>query len=161
LDWAHWGLTSGSSFNHKSGVAQRIGNIVSIGGVAPAIYLGHPTSFNWNDGVPVANAATTNGVYVRGTSNGFRITIPADLSPHILRLYVGVSSARALLQATLDDGRTSPLVDSSLNSSAGFRSGLYAISYRGGSAGQTLNVRFTMLMDYGSGAVMLQAASLS
>src|SRR6201999_3430215 len=30
-DWAHWGLTAATSFNHKSGVTQQISNFASIG----------------------------------------------------------------------------------------------------------------------------------
>ena len=44
-DWAHWGFTSASSFDHKSSGGTEISNYTQIGGTAAQQYSNSPTGY--------------------------------------------------------------------------------------------------------------------
>jgi hypothetical protein len=77
-DWAHWGLSSPTSFDHKN-VTQQISNYIPVGTGTVLQFGNNPIGYTWTDGIPTASAAnTTTGIYVAGVNNGFQITAPAD-----------------------------------------------------------------------------------
>lgn len=164
LDWAHWGRNGPTAFDHKAGVPQRITNVTKIGSGALNWHTGCPTIFSWSDGTPTATVSnTTTGINTNGSiGNGFEISVPADKSLKTLRLYIGVWYAQGKLEATLSDGSAPAYIDTSQNKNNGASSGLYTISFKAASSGQTLKVRFTILNQYFSpnGNVAWNAATL-
>ena len=162
LDWAHWGLTTANDFNHKSGVSQQISNVTVIGSGGKNRVNANPIGFSWRDGTPVGSATDTHGgVWKNGTGSGFQIIVPADTSDRTLRIYVGLWAARGRFEATLSDGSAPAFIDTSLDNSTGTSVAVYTISYRAGSNGQSLIVKWTVQTAYNSyGNVTLEAATL-
>src|SRR5262249_22212701 len=104
-DWAHWGLNSANSFDHKAGVTSQISNITQIGGGAINQFSNNPIAFSWSDGTPDASVTSTpTGIWVSGVGNGFQITAPADTTTRTLKVHVGLWKAQGQLQAVLSDG---------------------------------------------------------
>src|SRR5467141_4433 len=52
LDWAHWGLVSTNSFDHKNGVTQKISDFTVLGTQAVQQYADNFTAYSWTDGAP-------------------------------------------------------------------------------------------------------------
>lgn len=160
-DWAHWGHTAVGSFNHKSGVTQKISNYNLIGTNPPNRYTDNPTSYIWSDGTPSAvTGGSTTGIWVGGLGNGFTFTVAADTMPKTLELYVGLWAAGGRLEATLSDGAGSPIIDNSF-SSANVANGKFRISFQANSSGQTLTIRWVvdnLVNPFGN--ITLQAAVL-
>jgi hypothetical protein len=161
-DWAHWGLTSATSFNRKNNATQQISNYTQIGTITPLRYTNNASSYTWTGGTPTASASgTTTGVYVYTVGNGFQITVPADTAPRTLKIYAGVWAAGGYFEATLSDGSASPFTDTSIIST-GVQNGVYALNYRAASAGQSLTVRWLVNSStHPVGNVTLQAATLT
>jgi hypothetical protein len=161
LDWAHWGQTSTTSFEHKAAVTQQISNFSLPNGGATGHYAVYPSGYSWSDGTPVASATSNYGVYLTGQGHAFQITVPADnLAARTLRLYVGQYQVAARLTATLSDGSALPYTetfDTHLGASARY----YTINYRAGIPGQTLTVVYSLLTDNATGNIQLHAATLS
>ncbi len=163
LDWAHWGLTTAHDFDHKATGGGRISNFTTTGTLGPFQYGNNPTSFTWSDGAPTQSALdSTTGVYVFGQGSGFTFTVPADLTTHTLTIYVGVYGAHGSLTAHLSDQSAPDYTDDSLLNSSATTNGMYTITYRAASAGQTLTVTFTDEKLYQFfGNVELQSATLT
>jgi hypothetical protein len=164
LDWAHWGLDTPASFDHKAGVTQRISNYVVVGGGSVNRLTDLAYSHTWAGGTPTQSAATTTGVTFSGAAlNGFQVTAPADTSVRTLKLYVGAWYAQGYFRAWLSDGSAPTYADFQTGPIEGTKNYVYTISYKAASAGQTLTVSYTM------GArnfppndnITLQAATLS
>jgi hypothetical protein len=155
-------LTSPTSFNHKSGVPQQISNFTKIGTGGVNRYAGSSVSYNWNDGTPTLTGNTTSGVWRSGVGKGFQITVPADTTDKILKLYVSAWSAEGRLEVTLSDGSAPTYVDTLSSTGSGPNThAVYTLNYRAASAGQTLTIRWTVLSSSsGSGNVTMQAATL-
>ena len=164
IDWAHWGINGPTAFDHKANVTQKIPNVTKIGAGASNWFTDCPTTFTWTDGTPTASVTNTpTGINTNGSvGNGYEINIPADRTVRTLKLYVGVWFTQGKLQATLSDGSAPDFIDTSLNKNNDRASGLYTITYKAASAGQTLKVRFTILTQYFSpnGNVAWEAATL-
>ena len=157
-DWAHWGLSSAASFDHRRG-ANKISSFTKIGAATPAHYPNNPVGYSWTGGTPTPSATnTTTGVYVAGVGNGFSVTAPADTTQRTLRVYVGVWLAGGRLTAHLSDGSAADFTDASLSSGSGPSGRVYALTYKAAKAGQKLTVTWTQAS--GSGNVTLQAAAL-
>ncbi len=163
LDWAHWGLTSASSFDHKAGVSSQISNLTVLGPAAAQRQLQSPTTYSWTGGTPTASATSTaTGVYLMGTGAGFQITLPADTTKRTLKLFVGVWDAQGKLEASLSDGSATAIIDSTLTNQTATSNGVYTLNYQAGSAGQTVTVKWTAQAVFNAyGNVTLQAGSLS
>jgi hypothetical protein len=164
VDWAHWGLTDASSFNHKSGVPQQISNFTLIGTSGVNRYLRDPNTFSWTGGTPTSSAVNSpNGVWTLGVGNGFQITVPAGTTSRTLKLYVSASTAQGRLEATLSGGGAPVYTDSTLvhTGSGANTQRVYTINFRAASNGQTLIIRWTVLNSSGTyGNVTMQAATL-
>ncbi|MEZ5428820.1 MAG: peptidoglycan DD-metalloendopeptidase family protein [Pyrinomonadaceae bacterium] len=158
-DWVHWGLTSGSSFNHKSGVTPKISNFTTIGSITPLRIFDNllPFKYSWSDGTPTTSATNTNtGLFVYDVGNGFQLTVPADTTPRTLKLYLTVYGSTGKLEATLSDGSASPHIGSI--TSTGDINRVYTLDYQAASAGQTLTINW--IVD-SNGSIGIQAASLA
>jgi uncharacterized repeat protein (TIGR01451 family) len=164
LDWAHWGLNGPTAFDHKGGVTPLITNFTKIGSGAVGWFVDNETTFSWTDGFPTVTASNTGtGVNVNGVvGNGFEITVPVDTNLRTLKLYIGVWYAQAKMEASMSDGSAPTYTNTSFNNNGGGTFGLYTFNFKGGSPGQTIKIRFTILNQYFSpnGNVALKAATL-
>lgn len=163
LDWAHWGNGGPQVFDHKTGVSQQISNVTIIGNSSANWLNDNPTPFSWTDGIP--NATGTNnrtGIFVSSAGNGFEITVPADVNFKTVRIFTGFWYSQTKLEATLSDGSAPTFVETSLGGTA-VQNGIYALSYRAASDGETLRIRYTILTDYNPpfGNIALEAVTLS
>ena len=161
-DWAHWGLTAATDFDHKAAVTSKIPNFAVIGSGAVSRYANNSVGFTWTDGTPTATATnTTTGVFISGQNNGFRLTVPADPTVKTLLVYVGAWHTQLKMVAQLSDGSAPTFTDTSLTNSVSPTSlAVYTFTYSAASAGQTLTISLTQNLS-GFGNVTLQAAALS
>ena len=112
VDWAHWGITSASSFDHKAGVTSQISNFTVVGTGAANRYADNAFGFTWTGGTPTASATnSTTGVYIEGVGNGFQITAPADTTQRTLTVYVDAYHAQGKMVAHLSDTSSPDYVD--------------------------------------------------
>jgi hypothetical protein len=162
MDWAHWGLTAATSFDHRAGVSSQISNYTTVGSAAAQRQAASPTSFSWSGGTPTTSVTNTpTGVYMMGTGNGFQLTLPADTTKRTLKLYLGVWAAQGKLEATLSDASANALSDTTLINQTATSNRVYTLNYQAGSAGQTLTVRWTVQAVFNAyGNVTLQAGAL-
>ena len=160
-DWAHWGLTGASSFDHRSTGGSQISDIALVASGVAVNFNGAPVSYSWSDGVPtVSSSGTTTGIYVKGINNGYEITVPADTTLRTLKVYVGVARARASVEAILSDG-SAPMYSDTFENTTGSTSQLVTVNYSAASAGQSLTFRVVVAVSYQSIAnVNLQSAML-
>src|SRR5262249_17682836 len=150
VDWAHWGLSITTSYNHRAGVTPQIGDYTPVGSAVLQTATA-PLAVSWSDGTPVASSAsTTAGVNSAGQNTGFSIAAPADTTTRTLTVYVGVSSAQGQITARLSDGSAVDYSDTSLVNGSGSSVAAYAFTYAAASAGQTLVVNFTQASSTGS-----------
>jgi len=162
-DWAHWGLITENSFDHKAGVTPQISNYALLGTEPAYPYADNSNSYTWTDGTPTLSALQTiTGVYVVGIDNGFEITAPADTTLKTLKVYVGTYGARGKLRAFLSDFTAPLYTDTNIDNVGNGPGGVYALHYQAASPEQTLTARFTVLdmHDRSYGNVTLQAATL-
>jgi hypothetical protein len=163
-DWAHWGLSSAASFNHKAGIPQQISNFTKVGSRDAQQYADNYTAYSWSDGTPTAGTNDTRtGVFMYGLNNGFMLSAPADTNSRTLKVYVGLYGAQGDFQAYLSDFSAPAYTDTSLSNVFGNAYAVYTLAYAAASAGQTLFVEYKVktLFDADFGNVTLQAATLS
>ena len=164
-DWAHWGYSSASSFDDKSGAGGQISNFQQIGINAPTQYGDNLVIYRWSDGATGSGRhantpanGTTTGVYI--LTGGLKITVPADTTPRRLRLYVGQLNAQGQLDASLSDKSAPAVSDHSYTSSGGSPINVvYELTYAASSPGQLVTVSWTVL-NSSLGNITLQSASL-
>ena len=163
-DWAHWGLLTASTFDHKAGVTPQISNFTEVGSTSVLRFSTNTVAYNWaaGKGTPDSSASNTKtGIYVVGTGNGFTITIPADTTTHTLKVYVGVFKAQGSFTASLSDNSATAFTDSSLQNAGGTTNAVYTITFNAASSGQTLTISFTTQSSLATGGyVSLQSATL-
>ncbi len=162
-DWAHWGLTDATSFDHKNGVTQRISDLTVLGTNVFQQYGDNLTAFSWSDGTPTASAAnSTTGVYITGQTNGFEMQVPADTTTKRLKVYVGLYGARGNFQAYLSDFSARAYTDTTLSNVYGNSYAVFTLDYSAASAGQSLIIQYRSmaLYDFDFGNVTFQAATL-
>lgn len=161
-DWAHWGLTDTSSFNHKSGVTQQISNYTKIGSGTVGRFTDCQVKYSWTGGTPTDSATDTiTGLYIPLVGNGFQFTVPAGTTQKTLKVYVSVYKARGKFEVSLSDG-SAPAYTDYTDISTGSHYKVYTIVFKAGSASQTLTIKHTVesVYDASIGNVTLQAATL-
>jgi len=159
-DWAHWGLNSSTSFDHKTGVTSQISNYTVVNGEAGQVasFSGSPVNYTWTDGIPNRTATATNtGVYISGQNRGLQIRVPADATPRQLTVFMGVFATQARITVHLSDNGAADNVDTSFASS-GSQAGAFTVRYTAASPGQSLTV--TILQNTSGGNVNLQSTTL-
>jgi len=174
LDWVHWGLYTDTSLNRKGSVSPQISSFTLVGDsnsfLAAYQYADNFNGYSWYDGAPVASVTnTTTGVWAYSfpvaIGAGFQITVPADTTERTLQVFVGAFSAAGRLEAVLSDGSAPSFTSSpvaTVNNLNNGPSGVFALDYAAGSAGQTLTVTWTLATARGAGGnVSLQAAALT
>jgi hypothetical protein len=156
-DWVHWGLTSASSIDRKSGGTGEIKDLGGPGGRGR--YDNNPQRFTWTGGTPTGSTGPTpTGVYTCKQGNGFIISAAAAPTTRTLRFYAGVWMARGQLTLSLA-GRTAT---ASLENPRAIRTTQFVIRFRA-PAGQSLRVTWTTAVSHhpDCGNVDMQAATLS
>lgn len=169
LDWAHWGLASANSFDHKTGVSEWIPNVTPLNATTNNFlrYANNLTAYSWTDGTPTAAVSgTTTGIYIYSTNQppgAFQLTVPATNALRRLKVYVGLYGEQARMDAWLSDWSAVPYTDSSLSSAYHSGYAVYTFLYRSTNAGATLNVRWSpeIIYDPFYGNATWQAATLS
>ena len=174
LDWANWGLNDVLDFNEKAvgGVpVGLIGNWTVYGtiGYGPTLdnVSDQPYGFSWTDGTPTATASTTghgtaNYVYVGSLGAGFQFTVPADTTKKVLKLHYGGWGCRTRVMATLSDNSAPPFINDSVDDPVGnIAYGVATIYFAAASAGQTLTIAVSDVVDYQGGNVAISAATLA
>jgi hypothetical protein len=161
-DWASWGRSTSTSYDHKNLVTAQITNFTNIGGTPMTQIGNYGVGFTWVDGTPTAAATnTTTGVYTYGSGAGFRISAPADTTTRTLRLYCGGQSSTANLVAHLSDG-SAPDYTTSATLNGGDQNNQYertvTLTYRAATAGQTIRVDW--LLSGSNGFVHVHSATL-
>lgn len=158
-DWVHWGEGGPSSLERDSN-----GGFAILEGTPAAPRFRHalsPQRFRWTGGDPVERSdGTTTGIRTCGKDNGFTLTAPAGTSTRVLRLYIGVISAKGRLDATLSAGTATG--SSTLEQRAGtLKTAVLTISFRA-PKGARLRLDWTTVEAYGTGCggVALEAATL-
>ena len=165
-DWAHWGYSVASDFDHKATGNGQISNFTSVGINAPTQYGDNLVAYRWQDGLPGSGRhamtdpkGTNTGVYV--LTGGFKVVAPAGPTPRRLRLYVGVYNAEGQLDAALGDNSAPAYSDGSFTSTGGKAvTAEYVITYAAATAGQQLVLQWTITNAQLGGNVTLQAATL-
>jgi hypothetical protein len=169
LDWADWGVASGTGTNYleqKAGGTNQISDVTAIGpGGGPDLFNNAVIEVSWSDGTPdAAITNTTTGIYYSGLGNGYKISVPADSSMKTLTVYAGGYSTIVNFQASLSDDSAPPYANESLSDPGGGSPGsadAYTLQFAAGSTNQTLTVEVTGAADFGAGNVTLIAATLS
>lgn len=160
IDWAHWGRTSPTEFNHRADVTPQISNFTLIG-EGPILQFGDNfTGYSWTNGTPNARVTrSTSGIYVNSEGNGFELSVPADTAVKTLKVYVGAYAAQMHFEASLSDGSAPMYVDESFDNAGDGPNRAYVLSFAADSPSQRLTVRYWVLSG-GGGNVTLQAAAL-
>lgn len=159
-DWTHWGL-NGITPNRKQG-ANLISECTIIGTDEPQKTSDNPMMYGWSDGNPTRYVDNTRtGIAVEGVNNGFALTLPADTTMRVVRIYVGVDDAQGLFTASLSDGSGATYSDSSLRNWRNTSIGVYTLTYQANQPGQYLTISYLLLNQYDDdGQVIWQAVTL-
>jgi hypothetical protein len=149
-DWAHWGLDAPASFNHKSGVAPQIPNLVPLNASASDLtnyYDSWFTAYTWSDGTPTAEAyGSATGVFLSVTNNpltGFQLTVPATSRLRCLKVYVGLLFAQGRFDARLSDFSAPPFSDASIFQPDDYGDAVYTLAFASRNPGANLIVTWT------------------
>ena len=144
IDWAHWGLNSVNSFDHKTG-----GTSISdatASGLASGV-VGSAVTSTWTGGTPDGTATRTDTGVAVGSPDSFSFTIAADTQTHTVHLYVSGHAARGKVSIALSDSSATPYTNNQFQA-AGDWYARYTIVFRAASAGQTLNITWADDQDF-------------
>ncbi|MFC4778047.1 S-layer homology domain-containing protein [Paenibacillus sp. GCM10023252] len=161
LDWAYWGRESAASEDRKQAAAPLISKqVIGNGVVVQDTDLS--TGISWADGGGVQASASNvkSAAVIKTKDDKFQITVPADLTKKVLKLYLGVKGMKGKLTATLSDNSAAPYTVE-LDNSAWITDREIELSYSAASPGQTLTVVFDLVYVHWDGGLRLQAAALS
>ena len=165
-DWAEWGMTAATDFNHKATGGTKIANATpinttTVNGYGNSYMQAGNDGFTWIDGTPTVTPATAqySGIYVSGQTRGLQTTVPAGTSMRTLRLYVGAYYAAGTLTAHLSDSSAPDYTGTSIGTSSENWAGVYTLVFRSVSPSATLTVRWVQSSS-GGGDVNWSAASL-
>lgn len=169
LDWVHWGLASPASLDRKAGVSPLIPDVQLLNATTTNLlgYADNLTGYAWTDGTPtVAATGSTTGIFLYNTNHppgAFQLTVTATNTLRRLKVYVGLYSNHAQMDAWLSDWSAVSYSDSSLASEYDNGYAVYTFIYASTNAGTTLNVRWSpaVVLDPFYGNVTWQAATLS
>ena len=152
-DWEHWGP---EGVNRKAGVTSQLGALVASG---PTVgYSDGLRAISWTDGAPTASGSLNQGgVYIRGVGQTLSITAPAGIATVTFVVHVGGWNSAGKLTAHLSDGSAPDFTDTTTLASGQYARN-YTLTYRAGSAGQTLRV--TWALTAGTGNIAISGASL-
>jgi hypothetical protein len=154
-DWMH---AEPGRTERSAGAAERIGDL-AIAGTAHRATAGFAT-FIWH-GSGGKPARSGSGLSLERAGDRFSLTVPADTTRRILRVYVGAAAAHVTFRAALSDGSARPYADASLGDTGVAADGVYSLVYSASKPNQRLSVTFTLAEAMGAGArVSFYAATL-
>ncbi|WP_309238290.1 hypothetical protein [Actinoplanes aureus] len=159
IDWVHWGEQGRYTLERKAD-----GDFVILEGTPDETrtkVTNSPQRYRWTGGSPLAQATgVTSGVRTCGAGKGFTLTAPATTERTTLRLYLGVSSGRGRLQASLSTGGEI-YTDRWAQRGTGLSTAAYTLNYRATGAGK-ISVQWITEESFGGdcGGVVLFAAAL-
>ena len=161
IDWVQW-----PGNVRKASEPIRISGPTLVGRGANALPSNEPGTLRWNDGTPVAAGSANEAVSASGTGRGFKVTVPADQTPRKLTLFVGATNANGRLVAHLSDNSASEFANVPVRKVGSHWSGVYTLTYRAASPGQTLAVEWIQARGVASSGknvpgVSIQGAALS
>jgi len=161
IDWVQW-----PGNVRKAGVPPRISGPTLVGRGAIALPGLGTESLRWNDGMPVSTGSANEAMLVSGTGRGFAVTVPADPTRRKLTLFVGATNANGRLVARLSDNSAPEFVNVPVRKVGSHWSGVYTLTYRAASPGQTLAVEWTQARGVAAPGmavpgVSIQGAALS
>jgi len=167
IDWAEWGATKATDFNHKATGGTQIANCTEVGsgtvfGYGNAYNQAGNDGFTWSDGTPVMNEPTAqySGLWIDSAPNGFSTHVPADPTTRTLRMYVGAYDATGTFTAHLTDGSAPDYVDANgIGNTTTSWAARYEVVYRSATAGAALTITWVQ-SSAGGGDVNWSAASL-
>ncbi len=152
-DWEHWGP---EGVNRKAGVSSQLGTLTASG--ATVGYSNGLRAMSWTDGAPTATGSLNQaGVYIVGIGQTLSITVPAGIATVTVIVHVGGWNSAGKLTAHLSDGSAPDFTDTT-SLATGQYDRNYTLTYRAGSAGQTLTVTWTLTA--GTGNINISGASL-
>ena len=158
-DWVHWGEKGTYSLERDDEGAFDI-----LEGTPSAPRFRHalsPQRFRWTGGSQVRRSdGTTTGIRTCGQGSAFTISAPAGTGTRVLRLYLGVISARGRLTARLTNG-TATAARQIDQRNASFRPIVYTLTYRAPKDAR-ISMTWTTEKTFGKGCggVALQAATI-
>ncbi|MDJ0906416.1 MAG: sulfatase-like hydrolase/transferase, partial [Woeseiaceae bacterium] len=155
-DWIHWGLSSASSVNRKSGVTEQISD---FSGPAGRRFAGGNSraEYSWSDGTPTGATSTKAGLYFSGPGPAVQFTVAADTTPRTLQVHLGGYQARGRIEVSLSDGTVPPFVTTVQDLANPFDRTV-TVNYQAALPGQTLTFRY--VKETGSN-ITIQAATLA
>jgi hypothetical protein len=94
-DWAHWGLNTGTEYNHKAVLTPQISNFTLVGTGTATRYANNATGYTWTDGKSIPSAVNRHNRDLHsGTGKGFKLIVPADPVVRTFKVYVGPGEHR-------------------------------------------------------------------
>jgi hypothetical protein len=160
LDWAHWGHTTPTSFNHRVG-SSLIGKGTTTGSIYD--YSMYTTKFSWTDGTPTVSATSEHGLAALSTDEGFTVDVFASATTiRTLRIYTVWSRCSGSVTATLSDGSAPAYSGMGPVATSAAQYVALTFAFRSTATGAKLTVKMLKGPPAGSGVTSLSllAASL-
>jgi len=158
-DWAHWGTGGVPGLVRKSGGGSLISTYSVVGAGGVSTYSNDPRPMSWSGGSPTATAsADASGVYISNTGAGFSITVPADTTQRIVKVYVGGWNSAGSFTASLSDASATNYTNTTTASTTQYDRA-YTLTYKAASAGKLLTL--TWVQSSSTGNVTLNAVALA
>jgi len=158
-DWAHWGTGGVPGLVRKSGGGSLISTYTVVGAGGVNSYSNDPRPMSWSGGTPTASAsADAFGVYISNTGAGFSITVPADTTQRVVKVYVGGWNSAGSFTASLSDASATNYTNTTTASSSQYDRA-YTLTYKAASAGKLLTLSW--VQSAGTGNVTLNAVALA
>ena len=156
-DWAHWGYTSGTSFDDKSGVGYI--SDVAHAGVTQYQIGGITFTASWTGGAPDATATQTGTGTGVSFPDALAFTVPAGTTPHTLHVYCGGHGSMATMTVSLSDASAPDYTNNTYGDANPYHVE-FTIVYNAAATDQTLSVTWTDTGDIMGGFAMLMSATL-
>ena len=121
----------------------RYRTLTQVGGTGPSAYTGI-TAFSWSNGSPTASVNNTTSAYsLGGTSAAYRLTLPADTTTQVARVYVGADACSTTFTVSISDGSTKTYSSSAISSTT-HEDGIFSIVYSASSSNQSITINFSV-----------------
>jgi alpha-tubulin suppressor-like RCC1 family protein len=164
IDWAQFGRSSPTSYNHRASGGSKIGQ-PSADDVELLMSANTPVGFTWTDGIAGSNGAVASATNVKTgttfdpvTTDGVDMSVATSTSTRHLRVYVYATNVDVELSAAV--GNTQPAIATTWTDANGSRA--YTISYAVGDStvADRFTVRATIKTARPGGQLTVQAAAL-
>ncbi len=110
LDWAHWGLVTKDSWDHKSGGTFFTGRGTTKGGFNT--YGSYPVSWTWSGGTPTASMpgpiGTLTGIFVGNKDEGFTFDVALTTTERTLVTWLARNGTTTSVKVSSSDAGIAP-----------------------------------------------------